>query len=117
MGTYNRERKAAILRHLNNYKDALWGVGFRAPIGNRIAHAAAALTWVTLNTEKPDDEAITLADCIPQSYESFESFTPDGKKNEAMGKPPWPWTCLRGRPSSMLNYSPFSSAANTRRGD
>ena len=45
MGTYNRERKATILRQFATDKDALWDSGLRVPIGNRIAHAAAALTW------------------------------------------------------------------------
>ena len=45
MGAYSRERKAAILRQFTTDKDALWGGGLRVPIGNRIAHAAAALNW------------------------------------------------------------------------
>ena len=45
MGTYNRERKETALRQFATDKDALWGGGLRVPVGNRIAHAAAALTW------------------------------------------------------------------------
>ena len=32
VGTYNRERKATILRQFDTEKDALWGGGIRVPI-------------------------------------------------------------------------------------
>lgn len=88
MGTYNRERKAAILRQFNTDKGSLRGADLLVPIGNRIAHAAAALTWGTLNADNPDEDTVTLADCIPHSYESYESFTHDGKKSDTRGKSP-----------------------------
>ena len=49
MGTYNRERKATTIRQFTTDKDPLWAGGLRVPIGHRIAHAAAALTWCTIN--------------------------------------------------------------------
>ena len=78
MGAYNRERKAAILRKFTNDKDAIWGGGLRVPIGNRISHDAASLTWRTTNTDKPGGDVLTLPDCKPVSYESYDSFTADG---------------------------------------
>ena len=77
MGAYNRGRMATILREFNTDKDALWGGGLLVPIGNRIAHADAALTWGTLNTDKPGEESLTLADCAPHSFEAYESFPPE----------------------------------------
>ena len=109
MGTYNRERKATSLRQFNTDKDALRGGGLRVPIGNRIAHAAAALTWGTLYTDKPDEDTATLDDCIPHTYESYESFTPDGKRLNPAVKLHRQWTCLRGKPISMWNFLPSSS--------
>ena len=88
MGTYNRERNATILRKFNSGKEALRGSVLRVPIGNRIAHAAAALTWGTSHPDKPDEDTATLADCIPQPYESYEPLPPDGKKSETRGKAP-----------------------------
>ena len=90
IGTYNRERKATILRQFAADKDSVWGGGLRVPIGNRIAHAAEALTWGATNTDKPGGDVMELADCIPFTYESYGSFTTDGKKYEARGKPPRP---------------------------
>ena len=88
VATYSRGRKSTILRQFNTDKDALWGGGIRVPIGNRIARAAAALTWGTLNPEKPDEDTATLADCIPHSYEAYEAFSPDGAIPEPRGKTP-----------------------------
>ena len=88
MGAYNRERKATILRQFIADKDALWGGGLRFPIGNRVAHASAALTWGAMNPDKPGDDVLTMADCLPFTYEAFDSFTIDGKKFETWGKPP-----------------------------
>ena len=88
MGTYNREREATILRQFATDKDALWGGGLRVPIGNRIAHAAAALTWGTINMDKPGEDVITLADCIPFSYEAYDQFKIDGEKFETRRKQP-----------------------------
>ena len=79
MGTYNRERKATILRQFTTDMDALRGGGLRAPIGNRIAHAAAALTWGAINTDKPGEDVLTLADFIPWTNESYDSWTADGE--------------------------------------
>ena len=45
VGAYNRERKATILRQFVTEKDSLRIVGLRPPIGIRIGHDAAALTW------------------------------------------------------------------------
>ena len=88
MGTYNRERKATILRQFATDKDALRDGGLRVPIGNRIAHAAAALTWGAVNADKPGGDTLTLADCIPHSYEAYDQFSVDGKKFETRGKQP-----------------------------
>ena len=88
MGTYNRERNATILRQFSTDKDALRGGGLRVPVGNRIAHAAAALTWGAVNVDKPGDDTLTLADCTPFSYEAYDRFSVDGNKYEARGKQP-----------------------------
>ena len=53
MWEYNREWKAAILRKFTTDKDSLWGGGLLSPIGNRVAYAASAMTWGTINTDKP----------------------------------------------------------------
>ena len=88
LGAYSRERNATIPRQFPTEKDALWIGGLRVPIGNRISHAAAALTWGTINADKPGDDALTLADCTPCTYEAYDAFTPDGKKNEPRGEQP-----------------------------
>ena len=41
-----------------------------------------------MSADKPGEEAVTLAGCIPHNYESYDIFSTDGKKNEARGKPP-----------------------------
>lgn len=87
-GAYNRERKATVLRQFATEKDALWGAGVRVPVGSRVAHAASALTWGALNTDKPADDYGTLGDCIPFTAEAYDSFAVDGKKYEARGKHP-----------------------------
>ena len=72
MGAYSREHRATILRQFATDKYALWGGGVRVPIGNRISHAAASLTWGTLTPEKSSDDAIALVDFAPFSYEAYE---------------------------------------------
>ena len=88
MGTYNKERQAAILRSFSTDKDALWGDGLRVPIGNRLARAAAALTWGTITPDKPAEDTVLLSDCVPHSAESYDAFAPDAKKLESRGKTP-----------------------------
>ena len=88
MEAYSRDRTATTQREFATDKDAIWGGCCRAPIGNRIAHAADALIWVTLTPDKPNDDAITLAGCIPCPYDAYESFAPDGAKYEPRGEPP-----------------------------
>ena len=77
-----------FLRQFATDKDALWDGGLRVPIGNRIAHAAAALTWGAANVEKPGEDTLTLADCIPFSYEAYGRFFSRMGKYEARGKQP-----------------------------
>lgn len=86
MGTYNLGRKTTIPRRYDTAKDALWGAGLRAPIGNRIARDAAALTLGTLNADRPVGEFVTLGDCIPRSADTYDAFAPGGKKYEPLGK-------------------------------
>ena len=31
---------------------------------------------------------MTLADCVPYTYETYDAFAPDGEKNENRRKPP-----------------------------
>ena len=87
-GAYNRKRKATAIRQFATDKDALRGGGLRVPIGNRIAHAAAALCWGAINADKPGEDSLTLEDCIPCTYEAYDAFVPDGQKNETRGKQP-----------------------------
>ena len=68
VGAYNRGRKAIIPREFDTEKNALWSAGLRAPIGNRIAHAAAALTYGTLPPGKPGDDVVTLGGFLPFAY-------------------------------------------------
>ena len=88
MGTYSREREATILRQFNTDKDDFRGGGLHFQIGIRIAHAAAPLARVALNPDKHDDDTVTSEDCIPRSYEEYDSFAPDGEKPAPRGKTP-----------------------------
>ena len=84
-GTYSRGRKAGISSQFKTDKEALWGGGLRAPVGNRFAHASSALTWGAINPDKPGGAVLALADCAPFSYDAYGDFTPDGKKFETRG--------------------------------
>ena len=72
--TCNRDQKATISRQFETDKDTLWGGGLRAPIGNRVARAAASLTWGTLTPDRHGGDSITWADCAPYSYEAYDAF-------------------------------------------
>ena len=65
----------AILQHI---KTLCGAVVLRAPIKNRIAHAAAALTWWAISPDKPGGVFPTLVDCAPYAYEAYEAFSLDG---------------------------------------
>ena len=106
MGTYNRERKADILRKFTTDKDALWGGGLRGPIGNRISHDAAALTWGTANTYKLGDDVLTLADCTPFAYEAYDSFTTDGKSTKLVESRHKPLMLSPAPPNNMSRCFP-----------
>ena len=54
------------------------GGGLRVPIGNRIAHESAALTWRTTNSEKIGRGFVTLGGFAHYSYVAYGAFTPDG---------------------------------------
>ena len=74
-GTYNRERKAAVLRQTTTDRDSLWDLGIRVPFGNRFSHASAALTWGCLHGDNVPEEAILLSDCHPRAQELYDAFT------------------------------------------
>ena len=87
-GTYKRERKASSLRQGITDKDRFWDKGLRVPIGNRVAHASAALTWGCLAEKTAAEDALVLADCAPLTADAYDAFTPDSKKLEPRGKAP-----------------------------
>ena len=101
MGEYNRERKESILRQFNTDKDALRVGGLRVPIGSLIAHAAASLTWGTLNADKPEEDTEPLSDCIPHAYESYGSFPTDGENMKPEEKLHRLRICSRGQLRGM----------------
>ena len=88
IGTYIRERKATISRQSPIGRDALWGSGSLAPLGNRFSHASAALTWGCLQDTNVPDETILLSDRHPRPQETYDTFSPSGKKYETRGKQP-----------------------------
>ena len=87
-GAYKRERKSSSLRQGITDKDRFWDSGLRVPIGNRVAHASASLSWGCLSEKTAAEDALLLSDCAPLSTDAYEVFAPDAKKLEPMGKPP-----------------------------
>ena len=87
-GAYNRERKSTVLRQTTEDRDSSWDVGVRAPFGNRLAHASAALTCGGLSDTAVSEDTVMLSDCYPRSQEIYDVFAPNGKKYEARGKQP-----------------------------
>ena len=87
-GTYNREKKARILRQGQTDKDWLWGNGLRVPISTRFAQGGSSLSWGCLSESTAQDDAILLGDCAPHTLDSYEAFATDGKKVGTHGKPP-----------------------------
>ena len=86
--TYNREKKARILRHGQTDKDWLWENGLRVPISTRFAVGGASINWGRLSETTVHDDAILLGDCTPHTLDSYEAFVTDGKKSEARGDTP-----------------------------
>ena len=115
MGAYNPERKATTLRQFATDKDASWGGGLRVPIGNRIAHAAASLTWGAINTDKPGEDVLTLADCTPFTYDAYDAFTTDGKKYETRGETPQTIDAFTRAAKKQVELSPYFLGRNTLR--
>ena len=86
IGVFNKERRSTLIRQGLTDRDRLWGGGVRVPIGNRIAHGAAALLRGTMSAENIDDNSLLVSDFIPITQEAYENFQPDGKKNEPRKK-------------------------------
>ena len=108
--TYNRGRKGATPRQFGAEKDARWGDGLREPIGNRVDHAAATLTWGTLTPEKPGDDCVAPEDCAQFTYEAYDSFPPCGESTKrAVGKSR-PSTFSPGNPGYIPSFSSCFSA-------
>ena len=87
-GTYNRGKKACILRQGQTEKDWMWENGLRIPISSRIAQGGASLNWSCLSESTAHEDAILLGDCTPYSLDAYESFVADNKKIEPHGKTP-----------------------------
>ena len=66
IGTNNRERKATALRQSALDRDALWGNGIRVPLGNRICHGSAALTWGCLQDTNAHGDMVLLSGRHPK---------------------------------------------------
>ena len=87
-GAYSREKKASILRQGITDKDRYWDAGLRVPIGNRVAHAGASLSWGTILEGSQSDDALLLLDCGPYTMDAYDAFVPDAKKLEMRGNQP-----------------------------
>ena len=87
-GTYNRDRKADVLRQPATDRDALWGAGIRVPIGDRFSRASASLTWGCLQESNVPGNALLLSDFLHRPKDSYGSFAPTGKKMEPRNKKP-----------------------------
>lgn len=87
-GEYDSELNPSILRHVVADKDMRRGDGIRVPIGNRGAHAGAALAWGALLDGVQSDESLLLADCWPFAADAFDAIVPEAKKLAQLGKQP-----------------------------
>ena len=80
--------KASILRQGITDKGRFWGDGLRAPIGNRVAYAGAALAWGTILGGAQCEDTLLLQYCGPYTMDAYEASAPDAKKLEARAKLP-----------------------------
>ena len=103
MWGYNGERNETTSLQSAAEKDALWDSGFRGPIGNRISHAEAALTWGTANADKPGGDSPPYVVAILLRLRRTNPSRPTGENTRRgvnrrkLSKP------LRALPINMLN--------------
>ena len=85
---YNREKKASIPRQGISDRDRFWDAGIRAPIGRRIAHASASLSWGAIAEGSQAGDILPLSDCVPFTLDAYGDLSHDSKKSEPTNKLP-----------------------------
>ena len=74
--TYNRAKNASIIRQGVTDKDRYWDSGLRAPIGDRVSHDGAALSFGTILGGAQNDESLLLVGCGSLAVHAYDAIAP-----------------------------------------